>query len=231
MLSELFKPENALNLDYRILSVIAILLFLSLIFFILASRRFLRGKSLTASIQILSALSLCLAGLLSLSIAINLVSYDRLTFEQAIAELRFKQLEEQRFQADILYPNDNKVETYIINGDEWQIDARIIKWQGWAQILGLNAQYRLERISGRYSDIEEEREKSRTVYALTDKDEVDYWKLINDYKKWLPWIDTYYGSAAYLPMLNNASYSISLTQTGLIARPLDAKTEEKIKLW
>ncbi len=220
-----------MNLDYRILSIVAILLFLSLIFFIQASKRFLRGKTLTASIQTLSALSLCLAGLLSLSIAINLVSYDRLTFEQPIAELRFKQLEEQRFQVNISYQNDNKVDAYLINGDEWQIDARIIKWHGWAQILGLNAQYRLERISGRYSDIEEERKKIRTVYALAPKDQIDYWKLINDYKKWLAWIDTYYGSAAYMPMANDASYSVSLTQSGLIARPLDTKTEEKIKFW
>jgi hypothetical protein len=231
MLSELFNPENAMNLDYRILSTVAILLFSSLIFFVLACKRFLRGKTLTASIQTLSALFLCLAGLLSLSIAINLYSYNRLGFEQPIAKLEFKQLEEQRFQVSISYQSDNKVDTYAINGDEWQIDARIIKWHGWAQILGLNAQYRLERISGRYSDIDEERGKTRTIYALGPKNEIDYWRLINDYKKWLPWVDAYYGSATYLPMTNNALYSLSLTQSGLIARPLDAKTEAETKLW
>ena len=115
--------------------------------------------------------------------------------------------------------------------DEWQIDARIIKWHGWVQLLGLNAQYRLERISGRYTDIEEEQLRTRTVYSLGSKDEIDYWKLINGYKEWLPWVDAYYGSATYLPMTDNATYEISLTQTGLIARPLDAKAKEKIKLW
>jgi len=89
----------------------------------------------------------------------------------------------------------------------------------------------LERISGRYTDIEDEHQKTRTVYSLGPSDEIDYWKLINNYKRWLPWVDAYYGSATYLPMSDNASYSVSLTQTGLIARPLDTNTEEKTRLW
>jgi len=80
--------------------------------------------------------------MLFLSIAINLYSYDRLTYEQAIADLRFKQVDKQRFQVEISYQDNNEVDEFLIKGDEWQIDARVIKWQGWAQILGLNAQYR-----------------------------------------------------------------------------------------
>lgn len=231
MLNELFNLKTMLNLDYRILGLISTLLLLSLIFFILASKRFLRGKLLTASIQGLSGISLFLTGLLFLSIAVNLYSYGRLTHEQTIAKLKFNQLKEQQFQVEIVYQNENKTDVFLINGDEWQMDARIIKWHGWAQLLGLNAQYRLERISGRYSDIGEELEKPRTAHALGTKDKIDYWKLINDYKKYLPWIDAYYGSATYLPMTDNASYSVSLTQSGLIARPLDTETEEKTRLW
>ncbi|MBL1142670.1 MAG: cation/multidrug efflux pump [Proteobacteria bacterium] len=231
MLNELFNLENTLNLDYRILVIISALLLLSVILFILASKHFLRGKPLTASFQGLSGLSLMLAGLLFLSIAINLFSYDRLTYEQSIAELKFNQLDDQQFEVEITYKNQDEADIFLINGDEWQMDARIIKWKGWTQLLGLNAQYRLERIGGRYSDIEEELAKPRTAHALGAKDEVDYWKLINDYKKWLPWVDAYYGSATYLPMSDKAAYLVSLTQSGLIARPLSLETEEKTKSW
>ena len=229
--SEQISLENALNLDYRILAVIGVLLFLSLLFIVFGLSRFSKGKFIIASIQSLSGLSLLLAGLLFLSIAMNLYSYERLTYEQNIAELSFKQIDEQQFQLEILYKDEKKQDSFLINGDEWQIDARIIKWHGWAQLLGLNSQYRLERISGRYSDIDEERLNPRSVYSLGPKDNIDYWKIINDYKKWLPWIDAYYGNATYLPMTNNAAYKLSLTQTGLIARPLDNKTQQAIKLW
>lgn len=217
-LSELINTENTLNLDYRILGGLAVLLTLSALFLVLGMRRFLRGKLISASLQSLSGASLLLAGLLFLSIATNLYSYDRLTYEQDIAELTFRQLDEQQFQATIAYMNHDKTEGFLINGDEWQMDARVIKWHGWAQLLGLNAQYRLERISGRYSDIDDEREKPRSVYALKQKDSIDYWQLIKNYKKWLPWIDAHYGSATYLPMTDKTSYRVSLTQSGLIAR-------------
>ncbi|MGB1799399.1 MAG: cation/multidrug efflux pump [Gammaproteobacteria bacterium] len=221
MLIELLNIETFLNLDQSILAVICVLFIFSLILFFLSAKRFMRGKPVTASLQGLSGLSLGLSGLLSLSITANLYSYDRLTHEQAVATLTFQQIEEQQFQLEITYANTAEKKSYLLRGDEWQMDARIIKWHGWAQLLGLNAQYRLERISGRYSDIDEELTKQRSVYALSGQDEIDYWALIKDYEQWLPWVDAYYGSATYLPMKNNASYSVSLTQSGLIARPVN----------
>ena len=221
MLVELFNTDTLLNLDQSILTVICVLLLLSLILFFLSAKRFMRGKPVTGSLQGLSGLSLGLSGLFGLSITANLYSYDRLTHEQAIALLTFQQIEEQQFQVEMTYENSAEKESYLLHGDEWQMDARIIKWHGWAQLLGLNAQYRLERISGRYSDIDEELKKQRSVYALSDKDEIDYWALIKNYEKWLPWVDAYYGSATYLPMENNATYSVFLTQSGLIARPIN----------
>ncbi len=218
ILSELINIENAINLDSRILSCLSVLLTLSVLFIVMGIRRFLRGKILSASIQSLSGVSLLLIGLLFLSIATNLYSYDRLTYEKDIAELSFTQLGEQEFRVKITYTNQNKTDGFMINGDEWQIDARVIKWHGWAQLAGFNAQYRLQRLSGRYSDIDDELHKPRSVYSLEQKDNIDYWQLINNYKKWLPWIDAHYGSATYLPMSDKTTYTVSLTQSGLIAR-------------
>ncbi len=218
ILNEFLNIENALNLDYRILCCLFVLLTLSVLFIALGIKQFFRRKIITASIQSLSGLSLFLAGALLISFAANLYSYDRLTYEQDIAKLTFSRLDRQQFRAEISYQNQNKVDNYLINGDEWQLDARVIKWHGWAQLLGLNAQYRLERLSGRYSDIEEEQLKPRTIYSLKSGDEIDYWKLINNYKKWLPWIDAHYGSATYLPMKDQTTYIVSLTQSGLVAR-------------
>ncbi len=220
ILNEFIDIDNTLNLDYRILSCFYVLLTLSVLFIVLGIKRFFRGKIISAGIQSLSGISLLLAGLLFLSIATNLYSYDRLTYEKNIAELTFSQLGEQEFRVEITYPNQNKTDVFMVNGDEWQIDARVIKWHGWAQLAGLNAQYRLERISGRYSDINDERQKPRSVYSLEQKDNIDYWKLIHNYEKWLPWIDAHYGSATYLPMADKVTYTVSLTQTGLIARTL-----------
>ncbi len=231
ILSELINIENAMNLDYRILCGLGAFMTFGLIFIALAVRQFVRGRIISASIHSLSGASLLFAGLLMLSIASNLYSYGRLSYEQYIADLTFEQIDKQQFLVKIDYQNESQIDEFLISGDEWQIDARVIKWHGWAQLLGLNAQYRLERISGRYSEIDDEREKPRSVYSLGQKDKIDYWKLIGRYKKWLPWVDAYYGSAAYLPMTDMSTYSLSVTQTGLIARPNNIEANEKSKLW
>src|SRR5262249_34373263 len=38
-------------------------------------------------------------------------------------------------------------------GDDWMISARVIRWKPWATVLGLDAQYRLDRFDSRYRDI------------------------------------------------------------------------------
>ena len=88
-----------------------------------------------------------------------------------------------------------------LRGDEWQLDTQVLSWRGVATLLGLDANYRLHRISGRYSDIEEERQRPRSVYSLVQDrvlvngEEFDLWQLANKYQEWLHWVDAVYGSA------------------------------------
>jgi hypothetical protein len=89
-------------------------------------------------------------------------------------------------------------------------------------VLGLDARYRLERVSGRYTDIAQERIDPRTVYALCEPGPFDLWTLARDYPGWLPFVDAVYGSATYLPMADGATYEVTLTQSGLVARPQNA---------
>jgi hypothetical protein len=59
---------------------------------------------------------------------------------------------------------------------------------------------------------------------------LDLWQLKRQFPQWLPWIDADYGSAAYLPLVDGASYRVTLSPAGgLIARPADQASAEKIK--
>jgi hypothetical protein len=90
-----------------------------------------------------------------------------------------------------------------------------------ANLLGFDTAYRLDRISGRYTSIDDERSLPRTVYALNQPERVDLWALAHRYRSLVPWIDALYGSATYLPMADGARYAISVSQSGLIARPVN----------
>jgi hypothetical protein len=117
------------------------------------------------------------------------------------------------------------IQVFTLNGDEWQLDARVLKWRGWANVLGLDAQYRLERLSGRYRDIEQERNAPRSVYALSDNPGIDLWTWTIDHPTWLPFVDAVYGSATYLPMADGARYRVNMSQSGLLARPMNGHAQ------
>ncbi|MCI0400922.1 MAG: cation/multidrug efflux pump [Gammaproteobacteria bacterium] len=185
---------------------------------VLGVARLRKARVLAAGSYGLLGIALLVGAALLFGFSLNLHTYHRLTHEEALAQLTFKQVAPQRYEVTIEYPDNESTRRYELTGDEWQIDARILKWHRLAALMGLNAQYRLERLSGRYRHVGEERNMPRSVYALTSDDGLDLWQLAERYNRWLPWVDAIYGSAAYLPMADMARYHVSITQTGLIAR-------------
>jgi hypothetical protein len=173
-----------------------------------------------------------LAAIAGLSVvAMNLHTYARLTYEKPVAELSFEARGPQRYLATLTRLPSGEVQTFELSGDEWQVDARVLKWHGWANVLGLDARYRLERVSGRYLDIEQERTAKRSVYALGQTPAIDLWKFAQAHPHWVPFLDGFYGSAAYLPMQPGERYRVTLTQSGLIARPVDSTTPASDDGW
>jgi hypothetical protein len=203
---------------------------LGLLFWLLSLTR-LRGR------RFLSAGGHGITGCLLLAIAVavgmialNLDSYQRLTYEQPVAELAFARLAPERFRATLSYPSGVR-ETFIVNGDEWELDARILKWKGLATLLGLNTQFRLERLSGRFRDLRRARRGPYSVYPLTRDAGLNIWKLAQRHERWLPWIDATYGVAAYLPMADNAVYGVRVTTSGLVGRPLNNNARAAVRRW
>ncbi|MBB5207423.1 hypothetical protein [Chiayiivirga flava] len=171
--------------------------------------------------------ALAAIGLAALSAA--LYHYLELDGETQVATLALRQVEPQRYTAT-LKTADGGVRTFEIAGDEWQLDARVIKWQLPALLAGAPPLYRLERLSGRYGDPKQEREATRSVHPLSQDAFPDLWTIKRQFPQYLPFVDTEYGSAAYLPMLDGATYAISLGgRGGLIARPANDSTRRLLE--
>src|SRR5260370_69241 len=60
---------------------------------------------------------------------------------------------------------------------------------------------------------------------------IDPWDLAHRYRSWLPWLDAIYGSATFLPMADGALYEIKVSQSGLIARPLNQAARAAVGGW
>ncbi len=172
-------------------------------------------KLITKKLLKLSVLVLLVLAFLTLG---NLYTYKRLTLEKPIAQLTFSQINNQEFDATLRLGNSCEENIYKIYGDEWRIDSQFLKWKSWATLFGLDAMYRLDRLSGRYANISDENSKLHIAHELKTNSTLDLSKLAEQYDNRFPPVDTVYGSSAYEKMLPDVLYTVFLTQSGILIR-------------
>ena len=212
----------------RIVILITTILGLSL--FLLGLRRLWNRWVIAGCLEGLSGLLLLVLSALIMAISINIFTYDRLTHEALVAEVQFRERAPQQFWISVTLPHTRAM-VFDLQGDEWQLDARILKWHGIAFLFGFDTVYRFERLSGRYRDITQERTAERTVYSLGEGRGLDLWTIVQKHGRWLPWVDAVYGSATYMPMVDRGSYNVLISTTGLVARPKNDIAREKVRKW
>ena len=175
------------------------------------------------------AVSAC-AGGASVMLAFSYFGYGRLVDEQYIGKIKFTESAPEQYVARLML-DEEQDRMFEILGDEWQMDARVVTWKPPATLLGLDPIFQLDRLSGRYSTVEEEQAKMRSVHALSEPVTMDVWQFARKYPKLMPGVDAHYGTATYLPMAHEAVFEVTMTRTGLIARPVNAAAEEAVGEW
>ncbi|MEH6665113.1 MAG: hypothetical protein V7678_09700 [Brevundimonas sp.] len=196
-----------------------------------------RGRFLGAFGGVLFGGGFLAAGVAAILLGLNIQSYARLTHERPVATITLSQIEPQFFEATLTQPETAAAPAltavYPVHGDEWRIEAQVLRWKPWANILGLDAQYRLDRLSGRYRDTQQELTAVRSVHDLRGGDvasegrwTLDVWDVSRRYRDYVDAVDTLYGSAAYMPMADGARYEVWITQSGLIARPVNEQARD-----
>ena len=102
--------------------------------------------------------------------------YRAFTHEELAAVVDIQPVAPQRFRANLRLP-DGQTTSYVIAGDEFYIDAHILKWKPIANFLGLHTAYTLDRIGGRYRTLQDEQAAPRTVYGIGPKRVIDMFDL------------------------------------------------------
>ena len=158
-----------------------------------------------------------LAGGFILLFGANLHTWHRLTHESPIAELTFRQTGPREFEAAISYGDFCSAEQFRLYGDQWRLDARFLKWHPWANLIGFDSMYRIERLGGRYLDIGQENSAPHEAHALQAK-LPDLTGVLTRYGGRLSPIDTLFGSSVYELMDERHVYRVYRGQSGLLVR-------------
>lgn len=214
--------------------VAVILLILLVVFGLLlllaGFRRLFRGRLVGGTGRLLGSMLMLAGAALIVAVGMNLHTYHRLTVERPVATLAFEQLGTQRYRVVISEP-DGLSRRYLLEGDEWQLDARILKWHGLANLMGLDAGYRLERVSGRYRSAGQATRRRHSAFDLSRDRGIDVWQVAMEHRDWVPWVDAVYGNATYQPMADGAEYTVWVNQSGLIGRPANEVARQAVRNW
>lgn len=157
-----------------------------------------------------------LAGVVSLA-GLNLQTYKRLTFERPVAVLTFTQSDTpDGYIVNMVYPGGEQA-VVELTGDEWELNARVVKFKAFSNLLGFDSVYKLDRVYGRYTDVARASETNGKKLSTNPGLDVVAMAIDNGGKFGVE--DARYGSAVYNPMADGLSFIVCMTQAGLIARP------------
>ena len=183
-----------------------------------------RRRSLSALVAILMAIVAGLVSGLAVTVLVGMRGYNALTREDTAAWIRTVPAGEQEFVAHFRLP-DGRVEVFAIAGDELYVDAHILKWKSVANLFGLHTAYELDRVAGRYSELDDERNAERTVYSLAQTRSIDLFYLRRASELLAPLVDAEYGSASFVAARDTALWELRISTSGLLLRQAEQSGE------
>ena len=217
-----------LRLPMTVLLILAAVFMLITLVQLVVLRRHLRAhRRVAASWRALLCL-LCFAlALLLAGTGAALRGYRLLGEEAPVVDIDAHILSPQRWALRLTWPDGSTREVQLA-GDDWRVEAIVLKWKLPALLAGVPPLYRLDRLSGRYDDPAQEMSAPRTVINFDDAGSFDLVKLSRKYPQWLPEVDTVYGSGAFLPLVDGGHYTVSLMRTGALVARADPGTAQLI---
>lgn len=211
--------EQLTDSPYFVASIVLVMLGVILTFAGMVS--LIRAQIGPFTTRTLLGLVMLLFGVLAGMIALGMQGYHTLTREEIAAHISVSPIAPQRFVASFKFPDGHK-SNYVISGDEIYIDAHILKWQSLANFFGLHTAYELDRVGGRYREIEQERTAERTLHTLGKDKPINLFELRQRHKFLAILFDAKYGSASFVPVTQAAELELRVSTTGLLIREIVA---------
>ncbi len=199
-----------------------ILIILVLVLLVILKKQ---GKNLIGNIKrLLSQILIIIISMIIGAIIFYIFYSAKLEPEQTVATIQFKQLAPHQYDATLIYQNGT-LTNYHLNGDLFELDARILKYHLLATIFGFTTPFKLERLNSYYFN---PIDQNTSNYALYKYPGQPLREIAQENKVW---VDTIFGSAVIMPMVNNAKYNIYVNNSSLLARPENQQAIEAISRW
>ena len=165
-------------------------------------------------------------------VGMNLQTYTRLTHEQLAAEVTIRQIGPDSYFASVAKADKTgkllPPKEYPLSGDTFRMEADVVTFKPWANIIGVDALYRFNRIQGRYDSEAKETATPPKPWSMRETTGVDLFALPLGAANPLKQVDAEFLNGFAVPLADGAIYDVSMSQKGLIPRPKNQAAIEAI---
>ena len=166
--------------------------------------------------------SLLLTGAFFALAAINIATYTSVSEDKVIANISFDQVDAQTYTVTVTDINSGVQHKLSFEGDLWSISARQLS-------LALNAQpfYQLGHIERRFYTIEQQTLAADSRIILPSESMgLDLWS--HFYQRYSPIIAASYKSSAFIPVADDALFSIAIRADRLSVSAMNAAAKKAV---
>jgi len=164
-----------------------------------------------------AAASACL-GILLGSVLILLAFFHAFSGETLIARVTTRRLSSAEFELTYRPAGAERLpRTFRLQGDQWALSGGIVKWHPWLTALGLHSYQKPMRLSGQFSNLEQQRAQRPTVYPLEPT--IDrFWEALYWADPYLPFVEAVYGSSTYAYVEPGVVQEVYVTLSGYLIK-------------
>lgn len=168
--------------------------------------------------RLLAAAASACAGILLGSVLILLAFFHAFSGETLVARVTTRRLSPAEFELTYRSAEAEALpRSFRLQGDQWAISGGIVKWHPWLTALGLKSYQKPMRLSGQFSNLEQQRAHLPTVYPLEPT--IDrFWEALYWADPYLPFVEAVYGSSASVYVEPGVVQEVYVTPSGYLIK-------------
>lgn len=188
-----------------------------------------RGRWFLAWLRGSCGLAVVLLALLGAALAYDLSTYREQQSGSTLATLTVGNGNNDRYRVTL---NDGtSSHQLLLDGELWGLNVQVLDWRGLASLIGLQPGYRIAELNARFLGIEQQNAAQYLEQPLApSRFGLDVWQMV----QWiggLPFVEAKMVKLSFIPLVENASYSIEWLPTGLQARPVNEPARQALRNW
>jgi len=180
-------------------------------------RLFSRLRLISASWRLCASIVFFVLGFAIGGLYLSTQNYRQLTHEQYAGELQIQPNGRDRFVAHLVLTGGQHISAPLY-GDQVQLSAYIVKWKPWLSALGFNTLYRLDRISGRFSQVQTAMAAQFSAHPINPDSKADIASWRKQYQCLSVLVDLEQGSAAYVAADKPIRYDVYISVDAVLLR-------------